>query len=159
MTTTDDATLRRFAEMSDDELRRVAYQLTLESLVVMDMLYLRAHPDAPRVGPLGPPWAGLRSAGVVVGRRQTECGCVIHSSDDHLVDVAEMLDGPTALVDVDDVAAWRVAELRVCGDPLARVELREDVREPASFGYVPPSGSRHYQIVVVRGDGGEERFL
>lgn len=155
MIASDEISLRRLNDASDDDLRRVAYQLALESLVVMNLLYLRAHPDAPRIGPLGPPWDGLRSAGVVVGRRQTECGCVIHSSDDHLVDVAEMLSGPRpSLVDVDDVAAWRVAELRVCGDPIARVELRED-RHPS---YDAPPGPRHYRIVVVRGDGGEERF-
>lgn len=150
--------LKELSSASDDEIRTIAYQYQIEVLTLVDLLYLRAHLDAPRIGPLGPPWDGLKSAGVVVGRRQTECGCVIHSSDDHLVDVAEMLSGPTALVDVDDVAAWRAAELRVCGDPLARVELREDVKVQASFGYVPSSGSRHYQVVVVRGDGGEERF-
>jgi hypothetical protein len=47
-----------------------------------------------------------------------------------------------------------VAELRVAGDPLARVDLVED-RHP---GYDAPPGPRHYRVIVVRGDGVEERF-
>lgn len=137
-----------------------ALELMYESLVIVDLAYLRAHPEVPEVGPLGSPYAGLRAAGVIVGRRSTRCGCVIHSSDDQLLDVGEMLSGPRpALADVDDVAAWRVAELRASGeDPLARVELREE-RHPG-YGAVgfAPSGPRHFSVVVSRGDGSVERF-
>ena len=159
-----DEALRQALEKPSDEVRLLAYEMMLESLVLVDLLYLRAHPDAPAIGPIGPPYAGLRAARVVVGRRSTECGCVIHSSDDALLDVGELLSsakrGSTpALADVDDVAAWRAAELRASGeDPIARVRLVED-RHPGyeAAGYAP-SGPMHYQVVVARGDGGEERF-
>jgi hypothetical protein len=142
-------------DLSDDALRVQAFEHALESLALIDLLYLRAHPDAPRVGPLGPPYDGLRAAGVVVGRRSTECGCLIHSSDEHLLSLWDLLGGPRpALADVDDVAAWRVAELRFDGDSEARIVLRED-RDPR---YQPSDGSRHYVIAVLRGDGREERF-
>lgn len=153
------ALLESCRRSSDEEVRVLALHLAIEVLVLRDLIYLRNN-AAPEIGPIGPPYEGLKRAGVVVGRRATECGCVVHSSDDDMLGVSELLSGPRpALADVDDVAAWRAAELRVAGDATARVELREHVaRAPASFGYSPSSGPRHYTVVVVRGDGGEEAF-
>lgn len=142
--------------LDDGRLRVLAYEHALEALVIVDLLYFRAHPSAARVGPLGPPYDGLRAAGVVVGRRSTPCKCVIHSSDEHLLDLTEILDVESprpVLVDVDDVAAWRAAELRMDGED-ATVALRED-RHP---DYDDGGGPRHYRVVVVRQDGAEERF-
>lgn len=138
-------------------LSKRSYECALESLVLMNQVYLRRHPDVPQIGPnaraLRFPQAGKK---IIVGKRSSECGCAVHSNDEVMLTLEEMMTDPRVqmLVDVEDVAAWRCAELRHGGDGIATMELRED----RATGYAPKEGPRHYRVIVVRGDGVEETF-
>ena len=117
---------RYVVDMSDDNAPRVLGRL-LAALVALDVDYLRGNPRTPL----------LYAAGV---RYEQEEG-----------DREDWLDVPNVLArrrgDCEDLACWRVAELRVAGETGARVCFRRMIHK---------NGLSLFHVYVKRANGTRE---
>jgi len=117
----------RSYEMMPHEIKvRIMYRL-VEALVLVNAEYLRRHPETP---PLY--LSGVRYQQEPFGEEEWQ-------------DIPYTL--KLGYGDCEDLAAWRVAELRVMNNEKARPEV---------MGRVLPSGMALYHIRVTRADGSIE---